>query len=384
MSLYNDREQTAAKHFILKGYLQELAFKVLRGWDLAYIDGFSGPWESKASDFSDTSFMIALSVLKDAQKRISAETGQRRRIRCFFSEKDAAAYRQLAAAVAPFHDPTNGFEVKTYFGEFISAVQEIRSYVGTCFPLIFIDPTGWTGFPFTDIAPLFTGSKCEVLINFMYGHVSRFIDHPDERITASLDPILGGPGWKERLDPDMKPGLAVEKLFRDTLKSTGNFAFVVSTKIDRSTQDRPHFFLAYGTKDRRGLIAFRETEFRALKAHARNRSVAKTKLKESRTLDRDMFAAHDADVQEASMTDIVQDQMRLARDRAVAVVTQRRSMKFCTLVGCLLPEFMIRETNVKDLCLALQKEGKIDRTWGTGSRKPHDDTLIRISEPADV
>ncbi len=31
MSRYADREQTQAKHFILRGYLQELAFKVLRG-----------------------------------------------------------------------------------------------------------------------------------------------------------------------------------------------------------------------------------------------------------------------------------------------------------------------------------------------------------------
>ena len=78
-------------------------------------------------------------------------------------------------------------------------------------------------------------------------------------IIASLDPILGGPGWQNRLDPDMKPGLAVEKLLRDTLKAAGKFAYVVSTKIDKSTQNRPHFFLAYATKDRAGLRAFRES-----------------------------------------------------------------------------------------------------------------------------
>ena len=84
----------------------------------------------------------------------------------------------------------------------------------------------------------------------MYGHISRFISHPDEKITASLNPILGGPGWKDRLDPLLKPGPAVELLFRETLKAAGKFDHVVSTKIDKSTQERPHFFLAYGTKDR--------------------------------------------------------------------------------------------------------------------------------------
>ena len=174
MSAYIDREQTQAKHFILRGYLQELAYKVLRGWDIAYVDGFSGPWESKTADFSDTSFMIALGVLKEAQRIIHEQTGVRRKIRCFFSEKGATAYHHMVAAVAPFHRPDEGLEVKTFHGEFVDAIGEICAFIGNAFPLIFIDPTGWTEYPFTKIAPLFAYAKCEVLINFMYGHISRF------------------------------------------------------------------------------------------------------------------------------------------------------------------------------------------------------------------
>lgn len=43
---YSGREQTEAKHFILRRYLQELAFKVLTFQDITYVDGFSGPWET--------------------------------------------------------------------------------------------------------------------------------------------------------------------------------------------------------------------------------------------------------------------------------------------------------------------------------------------------
>src|SRR5260370_16300660 len=89
---YSGREQTQAKHFILKRYLQALAFKVLTFSDITYVDGFSGPWETKAENFSDSSFMIALSVLQDAQKRILERMGHRRRIRCFFSERNAQAF----------------------------------------------------------------------------------------------------------------------------------------------------------------------------------------------------------------------------------------------------------------------------------------------------
>ena len=65
--------------------------------------------------------MIALGVLKDAQRKVDVQTGVRRKINCFFSEKGATAYQQMVAAVAPFHRPEEGFEVKTFHGEFVDA-----------------------------------------------------------------------------------------------------------------------------------------------------------------------------------------------------------------------------------------------------------------------
>ena len=290
---YSGREQTKAKHFILKGYLQALAFKVLTFSDITYVDGFSGPWETKTEDFRDSSFMIAIAVLQDAQKQILAQ-GHQRRIRCFFSESNPKAFAQLQEAVAVFHKPEEGFEIKTYCGKFEDAVSEIQAFAGSSFPLIFIDPTGWTGYPFDKIKPLFLPSKCEVLINFMYDFVNRFAQSDDEATIASLNPILGGPGWRHRLDPDLPRGPAVEKLFRDTLKAEGNFDFVVSTKIDKSTAERPHFFLAYGTKSPDGLKAFRQIEYAALREYEKSRADVKERQREVRSNMADLFAGHQA------------------------------------------------------------------------------------------
>ena len=97
--------------------------------------------------------------------------------------------------MAPLNKPSEEFEIKTYCGKFEDAVREIQAFIGVSFPLIFIDPTGWTGYPFDKLEPLFFGSKCEVLINFMYDFVNRFAYSEDETIIASMNPILGGPGW---------------------------------------------------------------------------------------------------------------------------------------------------------------------------------------------
>jgi three-Cys-motif partner protein len=199
---YSGREQTKAKHFILKSYLQALAFKVLTFSDVTYVDGFSGPWETKTENFDDSSFMIAIAVLQDAQKKIQERMGVRRRIRCFFSENDPEAFSQLQQAVAPLHRPEQRFEIKTYCGKFEDAVNEIQSFIGTSFPLIFIDPTGWTGYPFDKIKPLFARAKCEVLINFMYEFINRFAYSNDEEIIASMAPILGGLGLASSSRPE--------------------------------------------------------------------------------------------------------------------------------------------------------------------------------------
>lgn len=87
-AVYQGREHTAAKHFILKRYLQALAFKILQSTfgTLTYVDGFSGPWQSRATDYADTSFMIAIRVLRDVQRQVR-QNGKQTRVRCFFVEE---------------------------------------------------------------------------------------------------------------------------------------------------------------------------------------------------------------------------------------------------------------------------------------------------------
>jgi three-Cys-motif partner protein len=375
---YLDREQTKAKHFILKRYLQALAFKVLRFKDITYVDGFSGPWKTKTEDFIDSSFMIAINVLKDAQHKIKIQTARRSKIRCFFAENNRQAYAKLTAAIASFHRPEEDFEIKTYCGEFENAISDIQTFIGPSFPLIFIDPTGWAGYAFNKIAPLFDRPKCEVLINFMYDFVNRAASMNDAKTIASLDPILGGPEWETRLDPNLPRGRAVEKLFRDNLATVGRFDFVVSTKIDRPTADRPHFFIAYGTKSRDGLKEFRETEYNALKINARDRADAKERKRESRSGSPDLFSGLEADVQATTIDEIVEEQKVLASQEVLDILREFGPISFSGLWEIVLQVHMLRVTNVKDICVDLARTGKIENTWGGGNRKPSDKDTIKL------
>ena len=74
----------------------------------------------------------------------------------------------------------------------------------------------------------------------------------DAKTITFRDPILGSPNGRHDLAPILLED-ACRELFRDNSAAVGRFDFVVSTKIDRPTADRPHFFIAYGMKLRDGL-----------------------------------------------------------------------------------------------------------------------------------
>jgi hypothetical protein len=211
----------------------------------------------------------------------------------------------------------------------------------------------------------------------MYDFVNRAASMSDVKTIASLDPILGGPEWETRLDPNLPRGRAVEKLFRDNLATVGRFDFVVSTKIDRPTADRPHFFITYGTKSRDGLKVFRETEYHALKINARDRADAKERKRENRSGSPDLFSGLDADIQEITIDEIVAEQKLLASQDVINILREFGPMSFSELWEMILQAYMLRVTNVKDICVDLARTGKIENTWGSGNRKPSDKDAIQ-------
>src|SRR5437660_8971499 len=95
-SLYDGREQTLVKHFILRNYLLRLAL-IVGPWSKAinYIDCFSGPWNVRSENYEDSSFGIAITELRKAREKL-AERSIDLKLRCFFLEQDRSAYDKLA------------------------------------------------------------------------------------------------------------------------------------------------------------------------------------------------------------------------------------------------------------------------------------------------
>jgi three-Cys-motif partner protein len=101
--LYEGREQTLVKHLILGKYLERFAHIIGFRWNsITYVDCFSGPWNVRSDELKDSSFSIALEELRKARETHRLK-GKSIELRCFFLEKDPAAYARLKQFTDQIH-----------------------------------------------------------------------------------------------------------------------------------------------------------------------------------------------------------------------------------------------------------------------------------------
>jgi three-Cys-motif partner protein len=260
--VYRGREQTRVKHLILEKYLEAFARIVGSGWDaITYVDCFSGPWNVQSNDFRDASFAIALNELRKAREWLR-QKGRELTIRCFFIEKDRDAYGQLANFCSNVADA----DVAHRNLELEQAIPEILRFVSLGgnrnFPFFFVDPNGWTGFAMDVISPLLQQRPAEVLINFMTGHIRRFIDAPQEQTKESFRRLFGNDSFR-----DLLAGLrrserddAVVAEYAHQVRNVGGFQYVCPAVILNPTRDSTHFHLLYATRNAKGVKVFKEVE----------------------------------------------------------------------------------------------------------------------------
>ena len=276
MSEYEGREQSRAKHEVLRGYLGRFAH-IIGTWksSITYVDCFSGPWDVQNPDLSDSSFAIAVNELRKARETLKQQRGRDLKLRCFFLEEDKSSHARLAAYAAGISD----VGIKTKNVRLELAVDDILAFVGeggsNSFPFFLIDPTGWTGFELDVIRPLLAQNPGEVLVNFMTSFIRRFINWDDPVNQARFDRTFGPfrpkreelQGLSEE-DSDDVLVAAYSRLLRDV----GSFAHVCNSIILDPDKDSTHFNLIYATRNLKGVEAFKEVERLALKHHEETRA----------------------------------------------------------------------------------------------------------------
>ena len=279
---YDDREQTWVKHDILRRYLFRLAVIVGNWAGLTYVDCFSGPWENKTDDFSDTSFGIAIDQLRAAREKLK-ERGKVPKLRCLFIEKNAAAFAKLKG----FSQSISDVEILPIQGELQTQIETISNFVKaggqSNFPFIFIDPKGWGGFPMEKITPLLRLEPGEVLVNFMTSQIRRFVEQEDQGYSESFAALYGNTQFREKIRqaPEQDREDMMVGLYGDELKKRGGFAHVVYTPVFQPQKNDIHFHLIYASRHPRGLTVFKDEEKKAVEGMEKKRAEAQQRKRQS-------------------------------------------------------------------------------------------------------
>lgn len=252
---------TRAKHEILRRYLQAWqAILAQHGFaQLAYVDGFAGP--GRYSGGEDGSPLIALKTALALQRRTASSP----RLTLLFVEKNAAHADELEAAVGSVARPdTISVRIAREQSFEDAMVEFIALYDSRLQPLpptfVFIDPFGWTGAPLDVIKRVMAFRSCEVLVNFMYEDINRFLGHPDQ--TANFGSLFGTDEWRRALDlRGHERNRFLHDLYERQLRQEARVKYVRSFQM-KNENDVTDYYLFHGTNNLLGLKKMKEVMWR--------------------------------------------------------------------------------------------------------------------------
>ena len=217
-----------------------------------YVDGFAGP--GRYSQGEDGSPVIALRVALNQRAHIRA------RIRFVFIEKSEERASVLREIIDSLGTPDH-FQIEVYGDESFETAfgRVLDSYEDGRMPptFAFIDPFGWSGVPFSMVREIMRHRSCEVLVNFMYEEINRFLAHPDQE--QNFDEFFGTHEWREgiQLAEPRRRNRFLHDLYRRQLQDAAGGRYVRSFEM-RNDRDVVDYYLFYATKSIVGLKKMKE------------------------------------------------------------------------------------------------------------------------------
>ncbi len=356
---YRGREQTYVKHLFLEEYLERVAYNIGSfATDFVYVDGFSGPWKSQDEDYADTSFGLAILKLRQVRNALT-DQGKRFDVRCLFIEKDPSRYAALKTETQKIPD----MAVNAEHGEFEALIPRIIEFVGKSFALVFVDPTGWTGFGLAQIRPLLI-LRGEVIVNFMYNDINRHLEDPRPEVIRTLDSTFGGHGWQREIEERIADGMnredAVVETYRRRFKAAGNFPYATTTRVLNPLADRTYFYLVYGTRHRKGLIEFRNVEKKVIDIQENVRDAAKYDYRVSRTSQGELFGPGEFRSPSRHFQEERSRECNASRSELRADLAAKGVVKYEDILPIALEHRLVWESDVKQWLMDMSGNGDVE------------------------
>ena len=253
---------TRAKHDMLASYLGGW-FPILGSWAgrVVFLDGFAG--RGRYVDGSEGSPLVALRCL--VEHSYFANLRHRQFVFIFVeADRDNAANlgREIEAFKAKHADTYGGWPANVLVqiehapfdqtaAEILRTLREQKAKLAPTFA--FVDPFGYSGLPMDLLAELLSYKHTELFVNFMVGHVQRFITR--DRQQAPMRSLFGKDVSEvlEGFDPDHGDRVShLHNVYADQLRQRIGLDYVNSFGMINRTGNIG-YYLYHGTRDKKGV-----------------------------------------------------------------------------------------------------------------------------------
>ncbi len=257
---WNLAPHTAAKLQVLGAYLRAWFPILSRGRNfnrIIYIDGFAGP--GRYGQGEDGSPIVALkaalgSLMNPIQTPCEFHfvEHKRRAVNALRANIDHLRRQwPIPTSIEIFIHERMTFE-EAYDRHIRSRLQQNPAAPA----FVLVDPFGWAGLPMSIITELMRRSSTEVLVNFMFEEINRFLNHPQQ--VANFDALFAGSAWR---DGDTMSGPArkafIHDLYRDQLRTVAGARYVRSFEM-RNQRNLTDYYLYFASNNRLGLSKMKE------------------------------------------------------------------------------------------------------------------------------
>ncbi len=178
--------QTVSKHNIFENYLEPWV-KIIsnQSWvkDAYYVDAFAGTGKYKTGEAGSP--IIAANILIKYQKPTC-------KLHCVCIERDLERHKILESSLKQFEAK---LDVEKYNSEFLACIDMILKKIGKLPAFFFIDPEGFSGMDFDKIEAVLNLPHKEVLINFQYNAIQRWLKAP--RVETTITKLFGTQVYKK-------------------------------------------------------------------------------------------------------------------------------------------------------------------------------------------
>jgi spore photoproduct lyase len=243
--LFEQKEvQTISKHKIFENYLEPWA-KIISNqpWfkDVYYVDAFAGTGKYVKTGEAGSP-VIASNILLKYQKPNC-------KFHCFCIEKNPKRFRVLEDSLRQFEGK---LDIQKYNGEFLAFIDAVLNKISKSPAFFFIDPEGFSGMDFDKIEAILNLPYKEILINFQYNAIQRWLKAP--KVESTITKLFGTSDYKKA-----KKESDLINLYKDKIRQTGAFVWDFRNKFPK--KNRTFYYLVYATRKITGFKIMKDVMF---------------------------------------------------------------------------------------------------------------------------